>query len=762
MDKVLITGLLVTASVMTVMILFGVFRTSIQESAGSATGLQDQASLQAETGITIMEVIAVDNGTVFDIWAKNIGSAEIVPIENLVLSIMDINGTSYEYIENGPSDPLKRTWQLVRGDSRWLPGETLQLRGKLFLSPATSEEYILSIDTLSDSSVADFSGAFVFNAISLNRPVTPQPTIVATATPTPAPGPTPTPGPTSTPIPTPIPVSGSCTATEPSGSGLSLNSIEMSTGYPRQLLSVNGDTTDASVIWAAGTPNAETAIVTGQGGTRYFQIPTTAGPGIYPVALRTAAGGTSNIRCVTVKPASGVFPDPRVEDIGLNGRTGNDLAVTVSAANLDQDATMTVNGTLVAGAYLSSGLPVPYLLNHIPATYGYPIYHYGQLKGVVQNVTLGSTLNVVVTNNDGNTSTKSYTLPNRWEDLDSDSDGLLDRWEDGIYTAPGGGTVNLAAMGVNKYKKDILVETDWIAATAPGSAGVGYDNTIFTIASDFFARGPVLNPDGTRGINLISDHGQGGAFTGGGTVLTPDHERMDYDTCPSPRTPQPCSNFVTFMTYKNSSFATERNGLFRYLILGKKTGGSSNGAQARFPFDPPSASCPECGGDNMYINFPSFPSSHFAAVLVHETGHGIGLAHGGIWPNPDHLNWKPNFHSIMNYRYTTGGVPPGCELTGINETNYEGGGPSTYSSGTLLTIQESFVDENLGVCDRSPSDLSGDGRITAGPMVIPDHAWGRESRGSIHEDYDQWGNIVLDFAACWPNPQGLVRRTTCN
>jgi hypothetical protein len=761
MEKVLITGLLVTASVITVMILFGVFRTSIQESAGSATGLQDQASLQAETGITIMEVIAVDNGTVFDIWAKNIGSAEIVPIENLVLSIMDINGTSYEYIENGPSDPLKRTWQLVRGDSRWLPGETLQLRGKLFLSPATSEEYILSIDTLSDSSVADFSGAFVFNAIP-NRPVTPQPTIVATATPTPAPGPTPTPGPTSTPIPTPIPVSGSCTATEPSGSGLSLNSIEMSTGYPRQLLSVNGDTTDASVIWAAGTPNAETAIVTGQGGTRYFQIPTTAGPGIYPVALRTAAGGTSNIRCVTVKPASGVFPDPRVEDIGLNGRTGNDLAVTVSAANLDQDATMTVNGTLVAGSYLSSGLPVPYLLNHIPATYGYPIYHYGQLKGVVQNVTLGSTLNVVVTNNDGNTSTKSYTLPNRWEDLDSDSDGLLDRWEDGIYTAPGGGTVNLAAMGVNKYKKDILMETDWIAATAPGSAGVGYDNTIFTIASDFFARGPVLNPDGTRGINLISDHGQGGAFTGGGTVLTPDHERMDYDTCPS----QPCSNFVTFMTYKNSSFATERNGLFHYLILGKKTGDGSGGGEARFPFSPPSAGCPECGGDNLFVNFPSMPSSEFAAVIVHEMGHDIGLAHGGIWPNPDHQNWKPNFHSIMNYRYTTSGVPPGCDLTGVDETNYRGGGPSTFSSGTLLVIRESFVDENLGVCDRSPSDLSGDGQwpnrpngITAGPMNV---------RGAIytnwpttHTDFDQWGNLVLDFAACWPNPQGLVRRATC-
>ena len=752
MDKVLVTGLLVAAGVITAIILFGVFRTSIQESGSSATGMQSQAALQAETGARILEVIGVGDGTVFDIWAKNMGSAEILPVESLVLSIMDMNGTSEASVEYGPSDPLTLTWQSVGNNSRWLPGETIQLRAKLFLTPATSKEYILSIDTLSGS-----TGAFIFDVIP-GLPVTPQPTIATTATPTPAPGPT------STPTPTPIPPSGSCTATEPSGSGPRLNSIEMSTGYPRQLLSVNGDTDDASVIWSAGDTSTETTISTGQGGTRYFQIPDTAGPGIYPVALRTSAG-TSNIRCVTVKPASGTFPGPRVQYIGLNGRTGNDLAVTVSAANLDQDATMTVNGTLVTGSYLSSGLPIPFLLNHIPATYGYPIYHYGQLRGVVQNVALGSTLNVVVTNNDGKTSTKSYTLPNRWEDLDSDSDGLLDRWEDGIYTAPGGGTVNLAAMGVDKYKKDILMETDWIAATAPGSAGVGYDNTIFTITSEFFARGPVLNPDGTRGINFISDHGQGGLFTGGGTVLTPDHERMDFSTCPSRWTPEPCSNFVTFMTYKNSSFATERNGLFHYLVLGKKTGSGDGGGQARFPFDAPSASCPSCGGDNLYVNFPAMPSSDYAAVIIHEIGHDIGLAHGGIWQpdtrDPHHNNWKPNFHSIMNYRYTTAGVPPGCELTGVNETNYLGGGPSTFSSGTLLTIQESFVDENLGVCDRSPSDLSGDGRITAGPMELPSCCWGTGSPGTIHQDHDQWGNLVLDFAACWPNPQGLVRRARC-
>jgi hypothetical protein len=153
MDKVLITGLLVTASVITAMILFGVFRTSIQESGRSATGLQDQASLQAETGIAIMEVIAVDNGTVFDIWSKNTGSVEILPIENIVFTISDINGTVYGYIEYSDDDPLispQYTWQWDESNRIWEPGETLRVRAKLILVPVESRDYILSINVGGD------------------------------------------------------------------------------------------------------------------------------------------------------------------------------------------------------------------------------------------------------------------------------------------------------------------------------------------------------------------------------------------------------------------------------------------------------------------------------------------------------------------------------------------------------------------------------------------------------------------------------------
>jgi len=522
----------------------------------------------------------------------------------------------------------------------------------------------------------------------------------------------------------------------------------MNTGYPRQLLAVDGDTNGASVIWGAGTA-FETEIVSGQGGTRYFQIPD-LGTGIFPVALRSDAG-TSNVRCVTVRQASGNFPAPRVQYVGLNGRTGNDLAVTVSAANLDQDATMTVNGNVVAGAYLSSGLPMDDMLDHIPATYGYPIYHYGQLRGIVQNVTPGSTLDVMVTNSDGSTSSKSYTLPDRWEDLDSDSDGLLDVWEDGVYTAPSGGTVNLAAMGTNKYKKDLLVEAEWVAAAAPGTAT--YDDSMWTLWKEWNTDIPLLNPDGSSGLNLIIDRGQGGEFTEGGQTLTPAHRTMGYDQSNAP-------GYVNFMTYKNNFFNDDRSGLFHYLVLGKAAwaGAASMGGEARFPLNGPSAQCPDCGGDNLFVVCVSCSNEVTAGIVHHEMGHDIGLAHGGLYPSlgpVDHNNDKPNFHSIMNYRWTVDGVPEGC---GQDELGRGAGrGPKgVFGQGTLATIDENNVDENVGICDGVPIDFNGDGQYTTGRINTDNRGWIQR-----HEDFDQVGNIILDFRACWDDPQGLVRRPTC-
>ena len=203
-----------------------------------------------------------------------------------------------------------------------------------------------------------------------------------------------------------------------------------------------------------------------------------------------------------------------------------------------------------ADSALISGLPISYMKDHIPATFKYPVYHYSQLAIVVPELAAGTELTLKTTNSDGKEHRYSYRLPADWKDVDSDGDGLLDRWETGTYTAPSGATIDLAAMGVDPHKKDILIEADWVEVAAP-------PEVVWTKLEEAFANAPVLNPDGTTGVNIIVDRGQGGAFVGGGDLLTPNHQSMSYSSrysdrrsawYQSPSTPAPGPVSYTHLT----------------------------------------------------------------------------------------------------------------------------------------------------------------------------------------------------------------------
>jgi hypothetical protein len=913
MDKVLVVGLLIVASVITATILFVVFRTSIEESRGSAVGLQEQASERAQTGLALVEVIPGNDGSKVDLWVKNIGVIDIQPIRNIDLFLVDIDGDRGGYLRYSEIGPafMEDTWSVVGPfNVRLRPGETIQLHADLFRNPLTTGEYLFTVSTPSDVSASTlFSadpnapsppqpppppppllpftlvtnvlppgagivvGAGVYSA-GITVPVTatrnpgfrfdnwsgdcvgtglcnvfmdadkavtanfsrseftlitnalpavggavagsgtyPIGTVVnvtqvanagftfdnwsgdcvgtaqcnvtmdsdksvtanysgrlftLTATPAPIAGGTVTGGGTyvmgrvvtvtqvanagftfdnwsgdcsgtgsctvtmdqdkdveanySAAVPPPQPPAG-CNPT-PAGAAPVLNSIDMSSGYPRQMLAVNGDTTGASVIWGAGS-GTETTITTGVGGTQYFQVPENATPGSYPVAIRVGAN-TSNIVCVTVLAVSGVFPAPRIEDIGLNGRTGSDIALTVSAANMDANATLSVNGVTISNSDLWGVISVPYLLLHVPSTYGYPIYHYSQLKGIVSNATPGSVLNVTVTNTDGQASSKSYNLPPSWAALDSDGDGLLDTWEDSGYTRPGGGTVNLPAMGASKYRKDILIESDWVAVAAPSV-------NVFTTSINTFAQAPVLNTDGSKGIDLIIDRGQGGPFTEGGEILAP-HNTIWFGGISN-------GSYKNFYDYKPTNFNSDRLGLFHYNVFGRRSPTGSSGV-AEGPGGGPDR------GDDFLVSCDWCNEGGLIGTFLHELGHNLNLHHGGLmWP-PEPQNWhgnpyRPNNPSIMSYRYQIFGTNTSC--TKSNDGLY------TYSQGQMRTINELNTDERIGICDNIALDLSEpfpDGIISTG-RINSDDPHNRNSNfrtaDDTHVDQDQWGQIILDF-----------------
>lgn len=151
MDRVIVTGLLIIAGVITAVILLGVLSTSVEETAGTIKTTVKQADAQTKSGITILQVLTNGNGTQLDIWVKNTGSTQIQPLENVDVFLMDIEGSWGDYITYLPGGPIggENTWRVLSNVGlKWNPGDTFQLRVSLPVNPVLNDTgYNISITT---------------------------------------------------------------------------------------------------------------------------------------------------------------------------------------------------------------------------------------------------------------------------------------------------------------------------------------------------------------------------------------------------------------------------------------------------------------------------------------------------------------------------------------------------------------------------------------------------------------------------------------
>ncbi len=237
---------------------------------------------------------------------------------------------------------------------------------------------------------------------------------------------------------------------------------------------------------------------------------------------------------------------------------------------------------------------------------------------------------------------------------DTDGDSLPDAWEINGYDANGDGVVdvNLPGMGASPNKKDLFVEMDYMSGRLATTAA--FDRIVQT-----FANAPVSNPDGTTGIKIHLDGGSaaGAAYNLGGGNQVP------YDSNLQPAESQTDA-------IKNANFAPARKAVFHYMLWADDYDNScSSGNAFAIPNDTFIVTMgPKCGWtttENMNVG-----------TFIHELGHDLGLTHGGT----DHVNYKPNYLSVMNYSFQFNGVP---RTSGANWFSYSNFAPPALNERSL-------------------------------------------------------------------------------
>lgn len=253
--------------------------------------------------------------------------------------------------------------------------------------------------------------------------------------------------------------------------------------------------------------------------------------------------------------------------------------------------------------------------------------------------------------------------------------------------------LDLPSLGANPLRPTIFVETDWYESGQACQKHYDLRPSYAQVSRirDAFAQAPVRNPDGSSGIDLIIDYGQGGVFAGGNLIRGNGVIPGDFSK--------------HFTEAKQANFTANRGGYFHYALMA-----------AKYTLVPTSSGIGEFPGDDLIVALPPCLSisgdvaphdEEIANTLMHELGHNLNLGHGG----GDRVNWKPNYNSIMNYRYQGRGIDITCDAVGDRILSF--------SPGTRPTLDEASLDEHAGVCgDRaSPIDWNGDGALTSAVAV---------------------------------------------
>ena len=150
MEKVIVSGLLIIASVVAAV---------IAVTAISSTSAGDQDSMFESnrvatnfvgTGIEGLSAVVEDrNGAAISAWFKNVGSADIKPVSAMDVFLLSGNRFSGTYVEFSSTPSATDSWSVLdpAGSAVWARGETIHIQLVLNARPIATGAHIISLTT---------------------------------------------------------------------------------------------------------------------------------------------------------------------------------------------------------------------------------------------------------------------------------------------------------------------------------------------------------------------------------------------------------------------------------------------------------------------------------------------------------------------------------------------------------------------------------------------------------------------------------------
>ena len=240
--------------------------------------------------------------------------------------------------------------------------------------------------------------------------------------------------------------------------------------------------------------------------------------------------------------------------------------------------------------------------------------------------------------------------------------------------------LNLPRMGADPNVRDVFVEVDSMQGRE------------FFVGSLKNVQKRFLDSPG-GGINLHVDAGSNSAWMNPRTGESWEGFRSE-GTANLPFKNTLVST-AEFSALKTQFFREDVRGpYFRYAIAANKIagelalGGAAGvvlwGLSPRWDFI---LSSPLCGKETAVCGTPAWEQ---ISTFTHELGHSLGLGHGG----GTHVNYKPNYFSVMNYSFVFTGLGSRSDLLkpGKAEFDYSRFGPSE-----VTRVNENQINEQAGV-----------------------------------------------------------------